>query len=364
MQLGQRQRNTFAALAALLNLAYTLDDQGRRLEAVALCESGLREFVDARGRRLPLAETIYLPLGRLAYAADQLAEAEELTRRGLAAARQSLSNQLTLGGDGEMMLALIEYARGETEAALETLRQTRRAADALNFTTVARLMTLQEITLLLRGRQVAAAAALFQTLPDPGVGAASAEQNTVIEARLALAQGQPQRALTLLNDIAQATEAGGRLRRALTVRLLQALAHAALGHEPAALAALSAAVQQAAPQNCRRPFLDEDPALARLLPRVRPVAPEFVDALLAGFGAQRSTGAETAGAPSPFVEPLSDRERQIVRLLDEGLSNQAIAERLVITLGTTKWHLNQIYGKLGVNSRTQAVRRAHELKLL
>jgi ATP/maltotriose-dependent transcriptional regulator MalT len=61
---------------------------------------------------------------------------------------------------------------------------------------------------------------------------------------------------------------------------------------------------------------------------------------------------------------LSDREREIVRLLDEGLSNQAIAERLVITLGTTKWHLNHIYGKLGVKSRIQAVRRAHELKLL
>jgi LuxR family maltose regulon positive regulatory protein len=225
-------------------------------------------------------------------------------------------------------------------------------------------MTLQEITLLLRGDHAAVAAELFQTLPDPEVGAAAAEQNTVIEARLALAQGQPQRALTLLNDLADATEAGGRLRRALTVRLLQALAHAALGHEPAALAALSVAVQQAAPQNYRRPFLDEDPVLARLLPRVRALAPEFVEAVWTGFGEQGRAGAETASAPPLMVEPLSERERQIVRLLDEGLSNQAIAERLVITLGTTKWHLNHIYGKLGVKSRTQAVRRAHELRLL
>ena len=64
------------------------------------------------------------------------------------------------------------------------------------------------------------------------------------------------------------------------------------------------------------------------------------------------------------MEPLSETQLAILRLVSDGLSNQEIADTLRITVGTTKWHLNQIYGKLGVASRTQALAHARRVKLL
>jgi LuxR family maltose regulon positive regulatory protein len=65
-----------------------------------------------------------------------------------------------------------------------------------------------------------------------------------------------------------------------------------------------------------------------------------------------------------LVEPLNERERDVLRLIAQGLSNRDIADRLIIALSTVKWYVNAIYGKLGVHSRTQAVARAQEIGLL
>jgi LuxR family maltose regulon positive regulatory protein len=65
-----------------------------------------------------------------------------------------------------------------------------------------------------------------------------------------------------------------------------------------------------------------------------------------------------------LIEPLSDRELELLHLIAAGMSNSQIAEQLVVTVGTVKWHLNNIYGKLDVRSRTQAAARARELGLL
>ena len=73
---------------------------------------------------------------------------------------------------------------------------------------------------------------------------------------------------------------------------------------------------------------------------------------------------KTAAAADALIEPLSKRELGILRLIGEGLTNQEIAERLVITLHTVKKHSSNIYGKLDVRSRTQAVARARELELI
>ena len=100
--------------------------------------------------------------------------------------------------------------------------------------------------------------------------------------------------------------------------------------------------------------------MAKLLDQaaVRDVAPNHVDKLLAAF----STAKQRA-AP-PLVESLSDRELEVLNLIAAGRSNQQIAAELVLTVGTVKWHLSNIYSKLGINSRTQAVARARELRLL
>jgi LuxR family transcriptional regulator, maltose regulon positive regulatory protein len=100
--------------------------------------------------------------------------------------------------------------------------------------------------------------------------------------------------------------------------------------------------------------------------RARGVAPAFIDQLLAAFGELR-TAAPQDPQFSIFnsqFEPLTDREIEVLRLLGAGLSDREIAERMIIALGTVKRHLSNLYDKLGVHSRTQALARAAELGLL
>jgi LuxR family maltose regulon positive regulatory protein len=155
----------------------------------------------------------------------------------------------------------------------------------------------------------------------------------------------------------------------VTIHVLQALAQRALHRPAAAVERLGQALSLAAHEGYRRAFLDEGAPIAALLAEGRAVAPEFVDGLLAVFKAAPREGSRdaltaSAAANQALFEPLGDTQLVILRLLDEGLSNQDIADRVGITLGTTKWHLNQIYGKLGVASRTQALAQARRARLI
>ncbi len=109
--------------------------------------------------------------------------------------------------------------------------------------------------------------------------------------------------------------------------------------------------------------------MAELLPQVQPSAPDFVDSLLRAFRGAGSEGPPAAPqapsrAASPIAEPLSERELEVLRLLADGQSNAEIARALVVTVGTAKWHVHHLLGKLGAANRTQAVARARELNLL
>jgi LuxR family maltose regulon positive regulatory protein len=125
---------------------------------------------------------------------------------------------------------------------------------------------------------------------------------------------------------------------------------------------LGRALALAEPEGYVRIFVDEGRAVAGLLYEAasRGIKPEYTGRLLAAF--------PTAVPPAPkqagLVEPLSERELEVLRLIAEGLSNEEAAQRLVLSLPTIKWHASNIYGKLGVKSRTEAVARAKALGIL
>jgi LuxR family maltose regulon positive regulatory protein len=118
-----------------------------------------------------------------------------------------------------------------------------------------------------------------------------------------------------------------------------------------------------------RVFVDEGEPMARLLyeAATRGIAPDYTRRLLAAFPVAEP---EQAGPPktqtpkSEMVEPLSERELEVLRLIAGGLTNQEVATRLFLTLNTVKAHTRNIYGKLNVHSRTQAIARSQELGLL
>lgn len=143
---------------------------------------------------------------------------------------------------------------------------------------------------------------------------------------------------------------------------LLALAHQARGDTPAALAPLGHALRLAEPEGYVRLFVDEGPAMAALLEvAVRQgISPRYARRLLAVSGrAEDGTTANRA-----LREPLSERERAVLRLLATDLNGPAIARELVVSLNTVRTHTKRIYSKLGMSDRRAAVRRAGDLHLL
>ena len=187
-------------------------------------------------------------------------------------------------------------------------------------------------------------------------------------ARAYLAQGEAEKALTVLEPLLPPAEAAGGLLRVIEVCLLKSLAWQVWGDLPAALSALERALTLAEPEGYMRLFLDEGPPAARLLYRAaeRGIRPAYAGRLLAAFpeAGAAFTPRGPSASPSRLVEPLSERERQILQLIAAGMTNKEIAHKLVLSVNTVKVHTHNIYGKLSVSNRTQALAKARELGLL
>jgi len=198
------------------------------------------------------------------------------------------------------------------------------------------------------------------------------EAEVLVLARFRLTEGQPDAALALLAPWKQEAHSTQRLHSELQILALEALALEAKGARMQARETLLQALRLARPEHYRRLFLDEGPAMAALLNTLRPETGEkelthYVRTLLHAF-AQAQTGGEGTPAshvfPSsgPFllVEPLTQRELEVLRLLADGASNQDIANQLVIALATVKKHVSNILSKLGARNRLDAIARARE----
>ena len=173
----------------------------------------------------------------------------------------------------------------------------------------------------------------------------------------------------LLERLFAAAKAGGQTTRLIEILLLQAMTFHARGDTTRALGKLEHAFKLAEPEGFVRIFVDEGPPMAHLLYKAltRGIAPEYVRRLLAAFPVaepEQADPSKTQASTSALVEPLSARELEVLQLIAVGLTNQQIADELVISVGTAKWYTGQIYGKLAVSNRTQAVAKARELKLL
>ncbi len=153
--------------------------------------------------------------------------------------------------------------------------------------------------------------------------------------------------------------------RVIEILVLQAIAYAAQNQKHKALIALEEALNLAEPQGYMRIFLDQGPAMAPLLyeAAARDIKPHYIGQLLAAFPDTQATSKEKA-RPVEMIEPLSERELEVLHLIADGLTNREIANKLILSLNTVKGHTRKIYGKLGVNSRTQAIGKARAFGLL
>ena len=186
--------------------------------------------------------------------------------------------------------------------------------------------------------------------------------------RLFIAQNKPSNALDILPVILAHNEKRGQFRRVIEVLVLQAVALHQMGQAKSALQTFVKALELAQPEGFVRTFLDEGQPVAQLL--YQAVAanqfPKYAKSLLVQFTDQ-DLSAAGPNQPDPaesLLEPLSDRELEVLGLIADGLTNQEIGSRLYISLSTVKGHTTNIYAKLGVKNRANAVTLAHSLGLL
>jgi LuxR family maltose regulon positive regulatory protein len=186
----------------------------------------------------------------------------------------------------------------------------------------------------------------------------------LIGVRLLIAQNKPDRALQVLGCLERAAEDGGRTGRVIEILILAALARGARGDTGCALAILERALSLAEPEGYVRLFVDEGAPMAELLSQAasRGIAPDYVDKLLAAM--DLGTVPKQLASVPLLLEPLSDRELDVLRLLNTDLSGPEIAAELVVSVNTVRTHIRRIYSKLDVHSRYEAVVRANELDLL
>jgi LuxR family maltose regulon positive regulatory protein len=176
-------------------------------------------------------------------------------------------------------------------------------------------------------------------------------------------------AMELLGRLLQAAEEGGRTGSVIEILVLHALAHEAQGDSPAALVPLERVLSLAEPEGYVRIFVDEGLPMARLLYEAlsQGVESDYIRRLLAAFPvaeSEQTASSPMRGSKSELVEPLSERELEVLQLIAEGLTNQEVATRLYLSLHTVKVHARNIFTKLAVKNRAQAVARGRALGIL
>jgi LuxR family maltose regulon positive regulatory protein len=181
--------------------------------------------------------------------------------------------------------------------------------------------------------------------------------------RLELASGQTDKALSLLKLHQEQAKEHEVRRSVIEGYILQALAFDAQGNDQHALEAIKEALLLGKQDGFIRLFVDEGRPLAKLLYKAAEAgfSPDFAGHLIVDFP---DRGYPDLSPSSNLIEPLSTRETEILTLIAKGLTNQEIANQLVISLRTVKWHTSNIYGKLGVKNRTEAAAQGRELGIL
>ena len=174
-----------------------------------------------------------------------------------------------------------------------------------------------------------------------------------------------QTVLNLLKRLRVVAEANERLKSMIEILVTEVIAYDALGDRAASLASLEQALNLAEPEGFVLPFIEDGPSIMALLKKVQPKRPEIRDFILKLISVFESTKADLDPPLAQLLlDPLSDREIEVLELIAAGLTNQEIGSRLYLSRNTIKVHTRNIYSKLGVNSRTQAVAQARSVGIL
>jgi LuxR family maltose regulon positive regulatory protein len=369
----------FAEFSLLSEYLAVQNEKGQRMAALDTCQKFILRYKTTKdGDSPPCVDLAYLSLGRLYYESNKLNKAEKYTIRGLNYCK-GFSAGTVLGWRGIVTLSLIYEARGEIDMALKTIHEARLEAKGINFFYAIEMAAATESEFLIRCGNIKPVLNWAKergfTPNDrlkPGY-----EIQYLTYARLLLAQDMAKDAHGILFKLEQKMRGSEAYGTLIKVCILQSITEAKLNHKEEALGCLKEALHMAASEQYQRVFLNEGKKILDLLAQLTKIAPAFVNILLNNIKLEDvrriSTDAQQTAITSipsanhrsgNLTEALSPREQEVLKLITEGLTNKAIGEKLFICVGTVKWHINRIFSKLAVRSRTQAIARARQLDIL
>jgi LuxR family maltose regulon positive regulatory protein len=347
----------FAAAPLMCNLAETEITQGQLRQAMQTCErAGELAVVD--GAPMSVAGFVRLETGKILYEWNDLDAAQRRLSEGLELLIQSGISESF--GSGHALLAQVRQALGDREGALAAAQEAVQIAERESIPRVVGLASACLARIRLAQGQLDLALRWADAYCQIGETEYLREFEDLTLVRVLLADGRPAEALALLDARLSPARDAGRMNAVIEIQILRALA---LSTPDEALDALRQALALAEPEGYVRLFLDGgEPMRAQLKQAAaRGIAPQYVSRLLSALG---PSGEVVSKARQPLVEPLTDRELEVLHLLAEDLPNREIGLRLFISLPTVKSHTRSIYGKLGVRSREEAVARARALGIL
>ena len=379
--LEQAHRHWVDAMASLLKAGHVSDAVGCGipLADIRVAQGRLRDAMTTYERGLALAMGQGAPV--LRGAADMHVGVSELFReRGdLEAAGQHLLASQELGEHAglaqygyrsRVAMARIRAARGDADGALELLDEAERVYVSEYYPNVRPVGAMRARIWAARGRlDEALGWARDQGLSVGDELSYLREFEHITFARVLIAQSEHERprrppsgAIALLKRLLEAAEDGQRMGSVIEILVLQAVTHERDGDVPAALVPLGRALSMAERKGYVRIFVDEGAAMDALLTAAarRGIAPDYVRVLRGNRGPVD----EAAHIAEALIEPLTERETELLRLFGTDLDGPDIARELVVSLSTIRTHTKNLYAKLGVNNRRAAVRRGAELGLL
>ncbi|MDZ8140750.1 MAG: LuxR C-terminal-related transcriptional regulator [Nostoc sp. DedQUE04] len=365
--IGKVRGTADPAIAGLYLQAQFLGLRGKVEEATSLCQQGLELATERRWLATYAGVLVQVALADLLREQNQLEAAAQHLTQSIDRAIQNQQPGLMMG---YITLARVRLSQGDLRAAWAAIHGAEHCQPWL-WPTILTVEACKVRLYLAEGNLDSAIAWVEKSnLSVEGELRYSiteqcptgSELDYLTYARVLLAYGQLQDALRLLTRLHEFAQTGGRTIRVMETLLLQALVLQAQGDREESLNYLNQALNISRQGNYIRLFLDEGKPMAELLQHAlsNNVHSPEVNCLLAAFGLEQNKSVSV----SALIEPLTDRELEVLDYLATGMSNQAIADQLFVSLAAVKWHARNIYGKLEVNNRTQAVAKARELGLL
>lgn len=375
---AQQSGYRFAMVSLQAAAGASLFAGGRTETALAALEQGLDESLRWAGRNSGLSALVALPLAEIAYEANDLARAEDLVRNHLPAARElSFADQLVAG---HIVHARLHAARSDLANARRALDDAMTIALECDLERMRLAVIAEQVRLLLHNGMPEAAArrsaeaelpAHAQDFP-PHPGATTRDElRAIIWVRMALSRDRIADALSVIKPWRSFCLQRGAVRSHVRWNILMAEALMLDGDGRAAQRVMREAIAAAAPANLIRCFVDEGAAVLSILSDAYADSMEsqhptdlFAKIVLQAFGTRRPSLASVPTSDEGLYGRLTGKELEILTLVGCGMRNREIGARLGLSEGSVKWYMQQVYDKVGIRRRSQAVERARQFGLI